>query len=688
MSDVFISYKREERRFAKGIAEALSKLGYEAWWDVELLPGAKFADEIKEVIKKSKITIVIWSLNSINSDFVRAEADLSRKYSKVISVVIDDCELPLPFNNQHYLDLRDWDGEGGSNLLDPLIAAIQDEIAPTVPDIGIDNAEVDLLVRPEAEAEFWKAISQADRQSPEEYLRYLDRFGTHATFADLARLRISNLKRDAEHSQKLTPTKIAAAIVTGAGVLTAVMTVIIDWSDVSSILFPKNLQTPLGVDANEDLPTPDDQLVPQKIPFILKFGTSIGPDHAVEIGERVEFSLPAEFDEKSATLLSWEISDVPLDSRVSSDSDADERISHPREFSFSPDRPGDYTVTATFSSDNDVYEASATVVSPPSRLLKKSIVDASPVPATNSIVYVSSEPRELGMLSSDADVTFSLSLPKTPTSLAIAPSGDLAAVGHDGWISIVNLATREIEQNIPISVNVFDLVFAGTGDVYYTPDRDQWTHLYRTKIKTGEETKSEFNIYAQTRIKLHGSGGFIYGADNGLTPSDIEKYILDTNGRIVNSYDSPYHGDHDFCGDLWLPEKGHRIFTKCGTVLTSSEIREKDLQYRANLKNVSRITSLIQLDEVSEVVVLESGIELQNLEFDISGNLNSRIIIFDSPFLEQKNEFELPSIIIEGRKYPVDGRYILKTGERTFFVLSQIGDGYPDEAYTLTLFER
>ena len=52
MSDVFISYKREERGQPRVIAKAVASRGYDTWWDVELLPGDKFADEIEAVIQR------------------------------------------------------------------------------------------------------------------------------------------------------------------------------------------------------------------------------------------------------------------------------------------------------------------------------------------------------------------------------------------------------------------------------------------------------------------------------------------------------------------------------------------------------------------------------------------------------------------------------------------------------------
>jgi phage replication-related protein YjqB (UPF0714/DUF867 family) len=42
MSDIFISYAKEDRGKAKDIAEALKQQGFSVWWDRSILPGETF----------------------------------------------------------------------------------------------------------------------------------------------------------------------------------------------------------------------------------------------------------------------------------------------------------------------------------------------------------------------------------------------------------------------------------------------------------------------------------------------------------------------------------------------------------------------------------------------------------------------------------------------------------------------
>ena len=54
MADVFISYKREDRRVAERLSGALQQLGFDVWWDFELLSGENFRSAIRAVMDQFK----------------------------------------------------------------------------------------------------------------------------------------------------------------------------------------------------------------------------------------------------------------------------------------------------------------------------------------------------------------------------------------------------------------------------------------------------------------------------------------------------------------------------------------------------------------------------------------------------------------------------------------------------------
>ncbi len=61
MADLFISYKREDRQFAERLSIALEQLGFDVWWDFDLMSGDRFRRVIEKVIDECSAAIVLWS---------------------------------------------------------------------------------------------------------------------------------------------------------------------------------------------------------------------------------------------------------------------------------------------------------------------------------------------------------------------------------------------------------------------------------------------------------------------------------------------------------------------------------------------------------------------------------------------------------------------------------------------------
>jgi hypothetical protein len=73
MSDIFISYKREEQPSARQLADALQKRGWSVWWDPKLRAGEHFDDAIEKALIDAKCVIVMWSKLSVKSRYVKDE---------------------------------------------------------------------------------------------------------------------------------------------------------------------------------------------------------------------------------------------------------------------------------------------------------------------------------------------------------------------------------------------------------------------------------------------------------------------------------------------------------------------------------------------------------------------------------------------------------------------------------------
>ena len=110
MRKLFISYSRKDKAVAQRVAHALSIQGYEVFWDAEIPPGQKFDAYILSQLEQSDAVVVLWSKNSIASDYVKEEAEYAKNNSLLVPVRIDEAALPFGFTRIHTTDLLHWHG--------------------------------------------------------------------------------------------------------------------------------------------------------------------------------------------------------------------------------------------------------------------------------------------------------------------------------------------------------------------------------------------------------------------------------------------------------------------------------------------------------------------------------------------------------------------------------------------------
>ena len=111
LSDIFISYKRSERREVERLAQELQRLGLGVWYDAGLNAGEAFSDEIDREAHAATAILVCWSPAARDSQWVKAEALIGFEQSKLAACYVagpDEFYPPTPFNTIHSEDLRSW----------------------------------------------------------------------------------------------------------------------------------------------------------------------------------------------------------------------------------------------------------------------------------------------------------------------------------------------------------------------------------------------------------------------------------------------------------------------------------------------------------------------------------------------------------------------------------------------------
>jgi len=125
MADIFVSYARPDEGQAVRVADVLRSAGFNVWRDDELPAHRAYADVIDERLKTAAAVVVLWSPEAAKSQWVRAEADAARLAGKLIQATLDGSIPPLPFNQIHCADLKDWNGAADAPGWQKLAASLE-----------------------------------------------------------------------------------------------------------------------------------------------------------------------------------------------------------------------------------------------------------------------------------------------------------------------------------------------------------------------------------------------------------------------------------------------------------------------------------------------------------------------------------------------------------------------------------
>jgi hypothetical protein len=110
MKKLFVSYAREDRARVEPIVECLRDAGFEVFWDQSMPAGVDWAEFLDAKLGTAHRLVVLWTAASVNSRWVRTEADEALLQNKLLPVLLDDVRPPLAFRQIHCLDLIGWQG--------------------------------------------------------------------------------------------------------------------------------------------------------------------------------------------------------------------------------------------------------------------------------------------------------------------------------------------------------------------------------------------------------------------------------------------------------------------------------------------------------------------------------------------------------------------------------------------------
>jgi TIR domain len=131
MSDVFVSYTREDEARVAAIVAGLESAGLSVWWDRAIPGGASWRQTIADRLDAARCVIVVWSAASAGprGEFVHDEAGRAKARGVLLPVRIDAVSEPIGFGEVHSLDLVGWRGNSRDRRFRNLVAAAKALVA-------------------------------------------------------------------------------------------------------------------------------------------------------------------------------------------------------------------------------------------------------------------------------------------------------------------------------------------------------------------------------------------------------------------------------------------------------------------------------------------------------------------------------------------------------------------------------
>ena len=125
MADIFLSYAKEDREVARRLSRRLIQAGWTVWWDRRIPAGRTWRQMLETALREMRCMVVLWSSHSIESDWVKEEAEEARLRKKLVPVLIEAVIPPVGFRTIQAADLTDWDGVAESRGVRQLIADLE-----------------------------------------------------------------------------------------------------------------------------------------------------------------------------------------------------------------------------------------------------------------------------------------------------------------------------------------------------------------------------------------------------------------------------------------------------------------------------------------------------------------------------------------------------------------------------------
>jgi hypothetical protein len=330
------------------------------------------------------------------------------------------------------------------------------------------------------------------------------------------------------------------------------------------------------------------------------------PQAGVLLGGTVYVSGVSSYDPNALPLTySWSVDARPAGSTAAISSATSSSMS------FKPDVAGSYAITLTVSNGTQSNVASVAITA---FSASAGTIPLGYLPLQNAYssisgkaAIVSTNPNTLHIVNPSSATDFSVPLPTGVKALALSPDGTLAAVLHEGVVSLIDMQTATIIRSSStlgsqtmVAVNNSGLLYllGQTGGQWVTPA------ITIEDGKTGNFLTPAFQPFAV----VYGIMSGIYSDVNnklfviasGLSPSEIYDITLDpATGNDIGYGQAPYWGDYPMFAPFWLSGDQSLLFTAAGNYFSTS-----NLSYVGTFNIGGEVQSMSHSSALQEAVVL------------------------------------------------------------------------------------
>jgi hypothetical protein len=285
------------------------------------------------------------------------------------------------------------------------------------------------------------------------------------------------------------------------------------------------------------------------------------------------------------------------------------------------------------------------------------VIDAQYDPAHDRIIMVSSRPEHAVVIYDPEDGTFEkVPLDPEPTCLYYQPETGHVAIGHEAYISYVNLLSMTVEKIIDIPIYVFDIVLSKYSWAYAT---STWNTIEAFSVDLENNNIAQSHMASPRSVgEFDYSGDFMYLSQGSSFPGEIEKYDI-SGGEAVKLDWSGWFHDYPVNGQFWMSQDRRWIFTRGKCVYKTSDYNSTDLKPVKEWEEGHKFDYIYHASSLDKVLVIDRN------EYGVYSD-DFHLLFYDDAYFNYKGAIKLEA------QYPLPPYTNIKFEARFVFAHSYL----------------